>query len=227
MFILNVKQFGEFDLTRAKQFVDYWSKQYSYDSVKAFDSDEVIDYIDELNLGNNLSEQNVKRLLRWKDPRMLTEKILSGPRKGSENKKVMKVIEKREQINKFRRGEIGVNDFKNETEKIFPNGFVWRIFLFHIARPFEYPIADQNVFRAFSKQKLTKIPENWDGGYQQYRDYFFQIAISSGIIVEKRKGHESDIKEIVKRLKRVDDALFAFGQFLSSYGGENDLPHST
>ncbi|MEA1945509.1 MAG: hypothetical protein U9N07_09330 [Euryarchaeota archaeon] len=227
MFILNVKQFGEFDFTRAKQFVDYWSKQYSYDSVKAFDSDEVIDYIDELNLGNNLSEQNVKRLLRWKDHRMLTEKILSGPRKGSENKKVLKVIEKREQINKFRRGEIGVNDFKNETEKIFPNGFVWRIFLFHIARPFEYPLADQNVFRAFSTQKLTKTPEDWDGGYQQYRDYFFQIAISSGIIVEKPKGHELDIKEIVKRLKRVDDALFAFGQFLSSYGGENDLPHST
>jgi hypothetical protein len=227
MFILNVKQFGEFDLTIAKQFVDYWSKQYSYDSVKAFDSDEVIDYIDELNLGNNLSEQNVKRLLRWKDPRMLTEKILSGPRKGNENKKVLKVIEKREQINKFRRGEIGVNDFKNETEKIFPNGFVWRIFLFHIARPFEYPIADQNVFRDFSTQKLTKTPEDWDGGYQQYRDYFFQIAISLDIIVEKPKGHESDIKEIVKRLKRVDDALFAFGQFLSSYGGENDLPHST
>jgi len=226
MFILNVKQFGEFDFTRAKQFVDYWSKQYSYDSVKAFDSDEVINYIDELNLGNNLSEQNVKRLLRWKDPRMLTEKILSGPRKGSENKKVLKVIEKREQINKFRRGEIGVNDFKNETKKIFPNGFVWRIFLFHIARPFEYPIADQNVFRVFSTQKLTKTPEDWDG-YQQYRDYFFQIATSSGIIVKKPKGHELDIKEIVKRLKRVDDALFAFGQFLSSYGGENDLPHST
>ncbi len=218
MFILNVKQFGDFDFTRAKQFVDYWSKQYSYDSVKAFDSDEVIDYIDELNLGNNLSEQNVKRLLRWKDPRMLTEKILSGPRKGSENKKVLKVIEKREQINKFRRGEIGVNDFKNETKKIFPNGFVWRIFLFHIARPFEYPIADQNVFRAFSTQKLTKTPEDWSE-YQQYMDYFFQIAIYSGDIVEKPKGHELDIKEIVKRLKRVDDALFAFGQFLSSYGG--------
>jgi hypothetical protein len=218
MFILNVKQFGDFDFTRAKQFVDYWSKQYSYDSVKAFDSDEVIDYIDELNLGNNLSEQNVKRLLRWKDPRMLTEKILSGPRKGSENKKVLKVIEKREQINKFRRGEIGVNDFKNETKKIFPNGFVWRIFLFHIARPFEYPIADQNVFRAFSTQKHTTIPEDWKG-YTHYMDYFFQIAIYSGDIVEKPKGHELDIKEIVKRLKRVDDALFAFGQFLSSYGG--------
>lgn len=226
MFILNVKQFGEFDLNRAKQFVDYWSKQYSYDSVKAFDSGEVIDYIDELNLGNNLPEQNIKRLLRWKDPRMLTEKILSGPNKGNENKKVLKVIEKRDCISKFRQGKISEKEFKIETEKIFPSGFVWQIFLFHIARPFEYPIADQNVFRAFSTQKHTKAPEDWEG-YKHYMDYFFQISISSGIIAEKPKGHEPDIKEIVKRLKKVDDALFAFGQFLSSYGGKDELPHST
>ena len=226
MFILNVKQFGEFDLNRAKQFVDYWSKQYSYDSVKAFDSSEVIDYIDELNLGNNLPEQNIKRLLRWKDPRMLTEKILSGSNKGNENKKVLKVIEKRDCISKFRQGKISEKEFKIETEKIFPSGFVWQIFLFHIARPFEYPIADQNVFRAFSTQEHTEAPKDWEG-YKHYMDYFFQISISSGIIAEKPKGHEPDIKEIVKRLKKVDDALFAFGQFLSSYGGKDELPHST
>lgn len=226
MFILNVKQFREFDLNRAKQFVDYWSKQYSYDSVKAFNSTEVIDYIDELSIGKNLSEQNIKRLLRWKDPRRLTEKTLSGPNEGKENKKVLKVIEKRDTINKFRQDKIGEKEFKIETEKIFPNGFVWQIFLFHIARPFEYPIADQNVFRAFSTQKHTKVPEDW-GGYKHYMDYFFQIAISSGLIAEKPKGYESNIKEIVKKLKKVDDALFAFGQFLSSYGGKDVLPHST
>lgn len=219
MFVLNVKQFGEFALNRSKQFVDYWSKQYSYDSVKAFSSDEVINYIDELNLGNDLSEQNIKRLLRWKDPRRLTEKILSGPNKGMENKKVLMVVEKRDCINKFRHAEIDEKEFKAETENIFPNGFVWQIFLFHIAQPFKYPIADQNVFRAFSTQKATKIPEEWDG-YKQYIDYFFQISISSGIIAEKPKGDESDIKEIVKKLKKVDDALFAFGQFLNSYGGK-------
>ena len=87
MFILNVKQFGEFDFTRAKQFVDYWRKQYSADSVKAFDSDEVIDYIDELNLGNNLSEQNVKRLLLGKILECLQRKYYLVQEKGVKTKK--------------------------------------------------------------------------------------------------------------------------------------------
>jgi hypothetical protein len=218
MFILNVKQFGEFDLYRAKQFIDYWSNKYRNDSVKSFNSDEVIDYVEELNLGSNLSEQNIKRLLRWKDPRLLTEKILSGENKGKDNKKVLKVIEKIDWVNKFRQGKIGEKEFKTITEKIFPSGFVWQIFLFHIARPFEFPIADQNVFRAFSTQKHTMEPKDW-GGYKDYIDYFFQIAKSSGISAEKSKGHESDLKEIVKKLKNVDNALFAFGQFLRSYEG--------
>lgn len=217
MFTLNTKQFEDFDLNIAEQFVEYWSKHYSDGNIKVFKSDETIDYINELNLGNNLTEQNIKRLLRWKDPVWLTEKKQSEPNKGKENKKVNRVIEKRDFINKFRQGEISDNEFKIETEKIFPSGFIWPIFLFHIARPFEYPIADQNVFRAFLTQKHTYVPEDWDG-YKHYRDYFFQIAISSNIIGEKPKGHESNIEEIVKRLKKVDDALFAFGQFLSSYG---------
>jgi hypothetical protein len=226
MFILDIKQFEEFDLNRVKQFVNYWSKHYSNDTLKAFDGNEVIHYINELNLGNNLTEQNIKRLLRWKSPRRLTEKILSGPNEGNNNKKVLSVIKKTDSINKFRQSKINYIDYKTETEKIFPSGFVWQIFLFHISRPFEYPIADQNVFRAFSTQKHTAIPEDWVG-YTHYIDYFFQIAISSGIIAEKPKGHEPNIKEIVKRLKKVDNALFAFGQFLSSYGRKDELPYNT
>jgi hypothetical protein len=217
MFILNVKQFGEFDLYKAKQFVDYWLNKYKNDTVKAFNSTEIIDYINELNLESNLSEQNIKRLLRWKDPRRLTEKILSGPNKGKDNKKVLKVIENIDWFNKFRQGKIGEEEFKIKTKVIFPNGFVWQIFLFHIARPFEFPIADQNVFRAFSTQKHTMVPIDW-GGYKDYIDYFFQIAKFSGISAEKPKGHEPDLKELVKKLKNVDNALFAFGQFLGSYG---------
>ena len=217
MFILNIKQFEEFNLYKAKQFVDYWNNKYRNDSVKVLISDEVIDYVEELNLGNNLSEQNIKRLLRWKDPIRLTEKILSGPNEGKENKKVLKVIENIDYFNEFRQDKISEKEFKFITEKIFPTGFVWQIFLFHIARPFEYPIADQNVFRAFSIQKRTKEPVDW-GGYKDYIDYFFQIAKSSGISLGKPKGYESDIKEIVKKLKNVDNALFAFGQFLRSYG---------
>jgi len=48
-------------------------------------------------------------------------------------------------------------------------------------------------------------------------DYFFQIAIFAGIIRKKPAGNELDLTEIVKELKRVDNALVAFSQFLNSY----------
>jgi len=216
MFTLNVKEFKKFDLNEAKKFVDYWSEKYSYE-VKALNSDEAIDYVNELSIKNELSEKNIKKLLRWKDPIRLTEVIQSGKNEGKKNKSVLKVIEKKNHINEFRKGKMSKKEFKAVTENVFPNGFVWPIFLFHIARPFEYPIADQNVFRAFSTHKNKKISKDWEL-YKQYINYFFQISISSGIITEKPKRHEPNIKEIIKELKKVDEALFAFGQFLDSYG---------
>jgi len=217
MFILNSKRVGEFDLNKAKQFVKYWGKPYSYASVKDYNTNEVIDYLEELNVGTPLTENNIKRLLRWKDHRMLTEKILSGPNKGKENIKVLRVLERRDIINRFREGNLEAEEFKKTTEGIFPNGFVWQIFLFHIARPFEFPIADRNVFQSFLIHKQAKIPIDWEG-YKDYIDYFFQIALAANIITERSKGNELDLKEIVKELKKVDNALVTFGQFLNSYG---------
>jgi len=226
MFIIDSKQLREFELNKANQFVDYWGRLYSYASVKDYNTKEDIDYIEELNLGNRLTEQNIKKLLRWKDPRMLTEKILSGRNDGKDNARVMKVLEKRKSINRFRLGNIGVEEFKINTKKIFPGGFVWQIFLFHIARPFEFPIADRNVFQSFSIHKNTKVPKNWEE-YEDYIDYFFQIAISAGLIVNRPNGNEPDLKEIVKRLKYVDNSLFVFGQFLKLYGGKEIIFRST
>jgi len=202
LFILNSKRVEEFDLNKAKQFVDYWGKSYSYASVKDYNTNEVIDYLEELNLGTSLTEINLKRLLRWKDHRMLTEKILSGPNKGKENIKVFKVLERRNIINRFREGNLEAEEFKKTTEEIFPTGFVWQIFLFHIARPFEFPIADRNVFQSFSIHKKTIIPRDWEG-YKDYIDYFFQIALAASIVTERPKGNEPDLKEIVKELDSV------------------------
>lgn len=216
MFILNKKWLNEFDLRKARQFVDYWREHYRYE-IKVYNSSEIIDYLKELNLGNRLTEQNVKRLLRWKDPRMLTEEILSGPNQGKNNQRVMRVIEKLDKVNDFRFGRMNEYEFLKETNNIFPNGIIWQIFLFHIARPFGYPIADQNVFRTYCKQNPIEIQEDWDG-YMHYVDYFFQISISAGIITGKPNGDEHNIEKIVSELKTVDDALFAFGQFLNLYG---------
>lgn len=67
MFVLDKNKFGDSDLTNAKEFVEFWSNYYHYE-VEAFKSKEHISYLDELNLRNDLTTQNVKRLLRWNDP---------------------------------------------------------------------------------------------------------------------------------------------------------------
>ena len=163
MFVINSNQIREFDINKAREFVDYWGGPHTFASVKCYDSGEEVNYIEELNIGNRLTDQNIKRLLRWKDPRMLTEKILSGPDEGKDNQKVLKVLERRDDINLFRESNIGtgIEDFKRATKEIFPVGFVWPIFLFHIARPHEFPIADRNVFKSYSLHKQAKMPENW------------------------------------------------------------------
>ena len=216
MFILDESKFGDSDLTNAREFVEFWGKYYSY-AVKIFRSEDSISYINELNIGNDLSEQNVKRLLRWKDPRMLTEEILSGPNKGKMNRRVKRVLDRLRSLNDFRNGRIDENAFLRVAANIFPNGLIWSVFLFHIARPYEFPMADQNVFRGFSIQTNGRIPEDW-GGYKEYKDFFFDIAKSAGIIKRQPKGNESNISEIVPALKKVDDALFTFGRFLKIYG---------
>jgi hypothetical protein len=224
MFVINNNQIREFDINKARQFVDYWGRPHTFASVKCYDSDKEINYTEELNVGNRLTEQNIKRLLHWKYPRMLTEKILSGPDEGKENKRVLKVLERRDDINKFRESSIGtgIDDFKRVTKEIFPVGFVWPIFLFHIARPHEFPIADRNVFKSYSLHRQVKIPENWIE-YEDYIDYFFQIAIAANIVNEKLQGNEPNLVEIVKELKMVDNALVAFGQFMYSYAKTNPI----
>lgn len=221
MFILNKNQFIKFDIQKSKRFIDCWNEYYPPDKTKVFNSNEVINYRKELNIGKKLTEVNLKRLLRWKDSRRLTEKILSGPKIGNKNEKVGKVIKKLKVINDFRFDKISESEFIKETKEVFSTGIVWQVFLFHIARPSEYPIADQNVFLAFSTQKKKVIPKDWKG-YIGYKDYFFEISISAKIINRKPKWNECN-EGIVSKLKKVDNALFAFGKFLSSYKIMTDI----
>lgn len=218
MFILDKNKFGDSDLRNAKEFIEFWNNHYHYE-VKAFKSKDNISYLDELNPKNDLTKQNVKRLLRWKAPRWLTEEILSGPNKGGKNDRVISVLNKLESLNHFRHGRIDENSFLKIVEDIFPHGLIWSVFLFHIARPYEFPMADQNVFRAFSIQTNSEIPEDWEG-YKEYKDFFFNVATSAGIIDRQPKGNENNISEIVSALKKVDNALFIFGQFLNDYDGK-------
>lgn len=217
MFVLDKSKFFDKVLINAEDFINVWRKYYNY-VVKDENGKDIL-YIEDLNLNNNLTEQNIKRLLRWKDPHMLTEKIQSGKNEGSNNKKVEEVLKNFKNINDFRFGKISEDDFKGVTENIFKTGIVWRIFLFHISRPLEYPIADQNVFRVFfllNDIKKDPTKAKWED-YIEYKKFFFDIAKYAGIIDHELEGNEKNIRNIVERLKKVDDALFEFGKFLKKY----------
>jgi hypothetical protein len=67
------------------------------------------------------------------------------------------------------------------------------------------PIADQHVFRA-SRHKQLEGKQDWDT-CQSYRAYFQQIAEAVGVDLTV---------ENVPELKRIDNALFEFGKFLST-----------
>lgn len=210
MFILDKSKFADSDPANAKEFVEFWSNYYKYKE------DDESRYIKELNLNNDLTKENVKILLSWKDPLRLAEKIGGEKR---DNDKVLRVLNKLEDINNFRNGKISENNFENKlTNDVFPNGFIWNIFLFHIARPYEYPIADQYVFQAFKiLNKKEKTPENFNDYKEEYRRFFFDVAKLAGFVIEEPKGNENNISDIVKRLKEVDNALFEFGKFLKNY----------
>jgi hypothetical protein len=205
VYILTLSEIPKFDLADAPKFVEFWNQFYGYEATLADNGKQRIDYFSELNIGNELDEQNIRRLLRWKDPRFLTD-----PKKGTSqpNEKVQRVIEILPLINGFRNGQKNESEMKAVAETIFESPtIVWRVFLLHIAKPHLYPIADQNVFRLYFLHASRPEPQNWKD-YAAYSNYFEQIADRLQI---------TRSIENVRQLKKIDNALFVFGQFLASY----------
>ena len=206
MYVPALSDVEKFDLAKASEFVEFWSQFYDY-RVTVFGSEQEIDYFSELNTGNDLTAENVRRLLRWKDEKMLSERTLSGPNEGQENPRVTRVLASLSSINEFRKAESTNCDLLQTLAAIFPNGVVWGAFLLHIAKPHVYPIADQNVFRAWSLHTGLEDKQSWES-YAAYRDYFTKIARNLGI---------TETIGNLRELKRIDNALFVFGQFLKAY----------
>jgi len=209
MYTINLSDVPRFDLTNARTFIDFWSQLYRGDDTMALGTKEPIDYFAELNVASNLTEENVHRLLRWKDPHKLTHRILSGPNEGQNNPRVARVLGSLDILNQFRNFRISEAEVKRAVEQVFQSGIVWNAFLLHIAKPHVYPIADQNVFRAWKHHMGAKDEQTWQT-YSQYCDYCGQIAKAAGV-------DRTMTVETIHKLKRIDDALFVFGQFLRDY----------
>jgi hypothetical protein len=206
MYTPNSLEIAQFNLACAARFVEFWRQFYDY-RVKVLDSEVEIDYFAELNIGKDLNEENVRRLLRWKDPHQLTHRILSGSNKGQQNSRVLRVLRCLTAINRFRNEKISEDEIRRTVEGVFPQGLVYGVFLLHIARPHSHPIADQHVFRACCLHTGIHDEQSWRT-YDAYREYFSRIAQAIGVV---------QTRENIPQLKDIDNALMVFGQFLKAY----------
>lgn len=206
MFSLDNSDIERFDLARAKAFVQCWSRFYDY-RVKAFNGTTVIDYFKELNPAGKLTRTNLIQLLRWKDPHRLTERVMKGPKAGRGNAKVAQALGILTALNQFRAEAIGEAGVRAAISPVFRTGVVFHAFLLHVAKPHVYPIADQHVFRTYSLHRGVTIDDDW-ATYTGYRAYFSEIATALGVTQTLTR---------VAEMKRIDNALMAFGQFLKKY----------
>lgn len=206
MFVLDRDHFRGANEAHLNNFVTCWERYYRGSVTISPTDATLINYEAELNVQSDLTEQNVTRLLRWKDPRMLTHPKVDG----TDNHRVKNVLSQLGALNQFRNGNIDQQNFAQTTAGIFPNGIVWQLFLFHIARPWEWPIADQHVFRAHAALFQQPFPQTLVD-FEPYKNNFICLAQAfQDINVDCRV-------ETVRRNKRLDDALMSYGQFLLAY----------
>lgn len=174
-----------------KEFVEFWNQFYKADQKE---------YIENLHLGSALTERNIRKLIAWKMPAI------------SKKSSIQKALRIRRYINTFRSGDITEEEMDKKLKQVIPSGTnVLRVFIKHIAKPTAYPIYDQHVFRAYCKEvggKSSEIAEKYDA----YRAFFFSIY---KILYGEHKDDNS--KATVENMKRIDNALMAYGQFLAVY----------
>jgi hypothetical protein len=115
MFVLKRDEFGVVDRRRIAPFVKCWERYYR-GAEKGFQ-----EYLSQLNLGRDLTNDNIKRLLRWKDARWLTHPMKHN---GGPNPRVARVLRQRASINAFRKGRLSAKEFTRIVKKIFPSGLI-------------------------------------------------------------------------------------------------------
>ena len=186
---LNLPIFSKVEASDILGFIDYWSKLYvSRDEWK---------YQDNINF-NKFSPDNLRLLFEWKNGSVISAPKFKGIQKN--------ILSKLDTINGFKSSDnFNVEEFK--VEFISYEGIVWKLFLLHIIKPNEYPIYDQHVHRAYNYMKgmdyeriKNVIPEmeKWNFYFDAYLPFV----------------QTTDFKKW--KLKELDEAFFAFGQFLNT-----------
>jgi hypothetical protein len=191
----------KFEESEPQRFVQFWRQAYQADQST---------YDQNIRLGSLLDSDNVETLMRWK----------AGPRHQDLAADFARAVPP-ETLNSRREHHDALTD--TELEALFneitsslrsaglrrAGGIIWPIFLCHVAHPQGTPIYDVNVWRAwrYITGKIEEAdfhlrPVRFDPTYLEFRKWF------NGLV----RDHRLDPQEL-------DQALMAFGQFLSSRWG--------
>ena len=169
-----------------KDFVDNWSSFY-FDSLESRYSKNIVKH--------NFDKPSLYDLFLWKN-RMNFKK----------HKKKMisfnKMIKKLSCINSLKKN-FDLDKFKKEFKEI---GFIWRIFLLHVINPKTYPMIDQNVYRAYQYLVNNDIKEITELSNKNKETFYFETYFC----------FFNDLLKKYKKSKKIDEALWAFGNYLKS-----------
>ena len=168
-------------------FISFWSVQYNY----AFD-----DLYDNNIRLNKLEPENLQQLYFWKNGMRLS---------SNKEIRVNKIVLHIDVINNLKKHGFDPIIFDQYFSDMT---LIWKIFLIHIICPDEYPIFDQHVYRAYrfiNNLPAEPLPESKDKATIKYDNCYRPFYQK---IQDEATGFSS---------KKIDEALWAFGKFLSTY----------
>lgn len=188
-------QLLHFEITKSNDintFINFWSQLYSYSNEAIYKK----------NISQKVFDaESIQQLFIWKNGMRLSDL----KQKSLNNK----IISKIEVINYLKsKDEFELDLFKYEFKSL---SAVWKIFLLHIIQPKKFPIYDQHIHRTFlfiHKKEFWNL-SNISIKNKEKESFYFNEYLPF--------IYENEIKD----LKKLDEAFFAFGQFLNTKDYKN------
>ncbi|MEM0519651.1 hypothetical protein VZD85_14910 [Aequorivita sp. MCCC 1A16923] len=184
---MNLVILNNTDIVDLNDFINFWSKLYSF-------SNEAI-YKASISK-KPLTKNDIQNLYEWKN----------GMRLSVQKQKSLdtKINSKLTVINKLKNSDVlDIEVFKKEFKNL---SAVWKIFLLHIIKPTKYPIYDQHIHRTFlfiHKEDWSNI-SNTSINNKAKEQFYFERYLP---FIKSQN---------IKDIKKLDEAFFAFGQFLNT-----------
>lgn len=183
--------------TTAADFVEFWARTYT-------DKNEPI-YSECIR--NPLTKESVRNLFTWKAMAINRTTIKEG-----DNKFVEAVVDN---LGRFQNMPLSMLEDADKflTTELKDRGMIWKIFVLHILHPDKYPIFDQHVYRAMVYLKTGEIKEIPESNEEKQLKY-----INEYLSFYNEHGYYED--------RKLDKALFSFGQFLKTRWGSHGTENS-